>query len=86
MTPIGSPVPGSSSGTIDYVAPEQIRGEPATAASDCYALAGVLCECLTGQVPFPRPNEAATLHAHVFGAAAAHHRAHARTCPPRSTT
>jgi serine/threonine protein kinase len=29
-------------------------------------LTGVLFECLTGQVPFLRPNEAATLHAHVL--------------------
>jgi hypothetical protein len=57
---------GQFIGTIDYVAPEQIQGEPATAASDCYALAGVLCECLTGDVPFPRNNEAATLHAHIL--------------------
>ncbi|MGZ4187015.1 MAG: serine/threonine-protein kinase [Solirubrobacteraceae bacterium] len=56
---------GQFIGTIDYVAPEQIQGDPATATSDCYALAGVLFECLTGQVPFLRPNEAATLHAHV---------------------
>ena len=57
---------GQFIGTIDYVAPEQIQGDPATATSDCYALTGVLFECLTGQVPFLRPNEAATLHAHVL--------------------
>ncbi len=56
---------GQFIGTIDYVAPEQIQGEAATAASDCYALAGVLYECLTGEVPFPRNNEAATIHAHI---------------------
>jgi Protein kinase domain len=56
---------GQFMGTIDYVAPEQIQGEPATAASDTYALTAVLCECLTNQVPFARPNEVATLHAHV---------------------
>lgn len=56
---------GQFMGTIDYVAPEQIQAEPATAASDCYALAAVLYECLTSEVPFPRPSEAATLHAHV---------------------
>ncbi len=57
---------GQFIGTIDYVAPEQIQGEPATPASDTYALAAVLYECLTGEVPFPKPSEAATLHAHVM--------------------
>ncbi len=57
---------GQFVGTIDYVTPEQIQGEPATAATDCYALAAVLCECLTGEVPFPRATEAATLHAHII--------------------
>jgi Protein kinase domain len=56
---------GQFLGTIDYVAPEQIQSEPATAASDCYSLTAVLYECLTGQVPFPEANEAAVLHAHV---------------------
>ena len=59
---------GQFIGTIDYVAPEQIQGEPATPASDIYALTGVLYECLTGEVPFPKPSEAATLHAHVMSA------------------
>jgi serine/threonine protein kinase len=57
---------GQFIGTIDYVAPEQIQADPATSASDIYALAGVLYECLTGEVPFPKPSEAATLHAHVM--------------------
>ncbi|HEV2981436.1 MAG TPA: serine/threonine-protein kinase [Solirubrobacteraceae bacterium] len=56
---------GQFLGTIDYVSPEQIQGLPATAASDCYALTAVLYECLTGEVPFVAPNEAAALHAHV---------------------
>ncbi len=59
---------GQFIGTIDYVAPEQIQGEPATPASDIYALTGVLYECLTGEVPFPKPSEAATIHAHVMQA------------------
>src|SRR5579884_234243 len=57
---------GQFIGTIDYVAPEQIQGEPATPASDIYSLTGVLYECLTGEVPYPKPSEAATLHAHVM--------------------
>jgi serine/threonine-protein kinase len=57
---------GQFIGTIDYVAPEQIQGDPATPASDIYSLTGVLYECLTGEVPYPKPSEAATLHAHVM--------------------
>jgi CHASE2 domain-containing sensor protein len=52
-------------GTLDYLAPEQIRGETAGAAGDVYALAGLLHHCLTGEVPFPRDSEAAKLWAHV---------------------
>ena len=52
-------------GTFDYISPEQINGQPASAASDVYSLAGVLYECLTGTVPFPRPVEAAGHNAHV---------------------
>jgi serine/threonine protein kinase len=52
-------------GTLDYLAPEQIRGEPADAAGDLYALAGLLYHCLTGAVPFPRDSDAAKLWAHV---------------------
>jgi hypothetical protein len=56
---------GQFVGTIDYISPEQIRGQSATGASDVYALAGVMCECLTGQVPFPRATEEATINAHL---------------------
>jgi hypothetical protein len=56
---------GQFVGTTDYAAPEQIRGERASAASDCYSLAAVLYECLTRQVPFSRPTEPARLRAHL---------------------
>ena len=52
-------------GTIDYIAPEQIRGEPATGACDIYALSAVLYECLTGTVPYPKPSDAAVMYAHL---------------------
>ena len=56
---------GQFVGTIDYISPEQARGERATARSDVYALTAVLCECLTGQVPFERATEERALLAHL---------------------
>ena len=56
---------GQFVGTLDYVSPEQIRGLPASTASDIYALAAVLYECLTGVVPYPKDSEAAVLYAHM---------------------
>jgi hypothetical protein len=56
---------GQFVGTIDYIAPEQIRGEPATGACDIYALSAVLYECLTGTVPYAKPSDAAVMYAHL---------------------
>jgi len=44
--------PGQALGSMDYMAPEQIRGEEVGAATDVYALACMLFELLTGQPPF----------------------------------
>lgn len=52
-------------GTLDYLAPEQIRGEEVDSRTDCYALACVLYECLAGAPPFRRATEAETLWAHM---------------------
>ena len=56
---------GQFVGTIDYISPEQIRGETTTSACDIYALAAVLYECLTGAVPYPKPSDAAVMYAHL---------------------
>jgi ABC-type branched-subunit amino acid transport system substrate-binding protein/streptogramin lyase len=52
-------------GTLDYLAPEQIRGEKVDGRTDCYALACVLYECLAGAPPFRHGTEAETLWAHM---------------------
>jgi ABC-type branched-subunit amino acid transport system substrate-binding protein/DNA-binding beta-propeller fold protein YncE/predicted Ser/Thr protein kinase len=56
---------GEVAGTLDYLAPEQIRGEPVDARSDEYALACVLYECLGGAPPFRRQTQAESLWAHL---------------------
>jgi YVTN family beta-propeller protein len=52
-------------GTPDFMAPEQIRGEPADARSDVYALACVLVFALAASPPFPRDSETAVFYAHI---------------------
>jgi serine/threonine protein kinase len=52
-------------GTVDYVSPEQIQGKPVEATTDVYAMGCVLHECLTGQLPFHRDDDAAVLWAHL---------------------
>src|SRR5919108_564562 len=56
---------GQLIGTVDYVAPEQVRGEELDGRTDEYALACVAYESLTGSPPFTRGSEVATLWAHV---------------------
>src|SRR3954452_5413798 len=51
-------------GTIDYAAPEQIKGWPVDARADVYALGCMLFEMLAGKPPFRRENEYATMYAH----------------------
>jgi serine/threonine-protein kinase len=66
--------PGMVLGTAGYLAPEQARGEPATAASDRYALGVVAFELLTGRRPYagdtPTTEAFGHLHAEIPSATA----------------
>jgi serine/threonine-protein kinase len=44
--------PGQVMGTLDYLAPELVKGAPATPATDIYALGCTIYECIAGQAPF----------------------------------
>jgi predicted ATPase len=56
---------GQVFGTLDYLAPEQVRGEKASRASDVYALGAMVYECLAGEVPFAKNSDIAVMYAHI---------------------
>jgi serine/threonine protein kinase len=56
---------GQALGSMDYMAPEQIRGEEVTAQSDVYALGCVMFECMAGKPPFADKQGMRILWAHL---------------------
>ncbi|MEW6183697.1 MAG: PASTA domain-containing protein [Bacillota bacterium] len=52
-------------GSVQYISPEQARGEPADARSDIYSLGAVLYETLTGKPPFTGDNPVAVAIKHI---------------------
>ena len=58
-------LPGQALGSMDYMAPEQIRGEAVNAASDIYALGCVMYECMCGRPPFADVQGMRILWAHL---------------------
>ncbi len=55
---------GQFVGTVDYVAPEQLEGEFVDRRADVYSLACVAFHVLTGEPPFARDTQLATMFAH----------------------
>jgi serine/threonine protein kinase len=57
--------PGQTLGSVDYMAPEQIRSDEISGATDVYALGCVLFECLSGKPPFADRQGMRVLWAHL---------------------
>jgi serine/threonine-protein kinase len=56
---------GNWIGTVDFMSPEHLRGEPTDARADVYALGCVLHTALTGTPPYRRDTVPATITAHL---------------------
>ena len=68
LSDAGATRPGHWVGTLDFVAPEQIRGERIDARADVYGLGCLLHYMLTGRPPFDHDTDEAKLWAHLSAA------------------
>jgi len=58
-------MPKAVVGTVYYVSPEQVKGDPIDARSDLYGLGGVIYQMLTGMPPFVGQDRVEIMEAHV---------------------
>jgi serine/threonine-protein kinase len=56
---------GTVTGTVQYLAPEQLQGEPADPRTDLYAIGIVAFELLTGALPFSGETPMAIAYKHI---------------------
>ena len=56
-------LPGTVMGTVGYMSPEQVRGEPTDARSDIFSFGALLYEMLSGNRAFKRDTSAETMTA-----------------------
>ncbi|HEX5901880.1 MAG TPA: protein kinase, partial [Actinomycetota bacterium] len=56
---------GQFMGTLDYASPEQFEGKSLGPPTDVYSLGCVFFECLVGEPPFRREQDAAVMYAHL---------------------
>ena len=76
---------GAVTGTVQYLAPEQIRGEPADPRSDLYSLGIVAYELLTGKLPFTGETAMAIAYKHLVRPRAPRRPRSCRISRPSST-
>ncbi len=66
MTAAGHTDTGRIVGTVNYVSPEQARGEAVGPQADVYSLGVTLFEMLAGRPPFEGNDRLAVLHKHIY--------------------
>jgi len=62
---VGMTLTGTTLGSLNYMSPEQVRGEPVDARSDLYSFGVSLYEMVTGQLPFRGNSNYSVMSAHL---------------------